>query len=117
MDLTDVIRFFSNAVQVRITGSFAFCSGCSGGSGCCGGKDQSPGVSLCRFLRFEHALIAGGSRHGKTQLLQQLILGNLAGVLREGKGSIIVIDSQGDLLSNIFVSGTSRADAGACDTY
>jgi Type IV secretion-system coupling protein DNA-binding domain len=51
--------------------------------------------------RFEHTHIVGGSGHGKTQLLQQMILKDLA-KLEEGKGSIIVIDSQGDLLRNIL---------------
>ena len=51
--------------------------------------------------RFEHTHIVGGSGHGKTQLLQQMILKDLD-KLAEGKGSVIVIDSQGDLLKNIL---------------
>jgi hypothetical protein len=51
--------------------------------------------------RFEHMHIVGGSGHGKTQLLQHLILHDLD-QLREGRGSIIVIDSQGDMLKNIL---------------
>ena len=51
--------------------------------------------------RFEHTHIVGGSGHGKTQLLQQMILKDLD-KLAEGKGSVIVIDSQGDLLRNIL---------------
>jgi hypothetical protein len=50
--------------------------------------------------RFEHTHIIGGSGHGKTQLLQHLILRDLA-ALKADKGSVIVIDSQGDLIRNI----------------
>src|SRR3954452_2878899 len=50
--------------------------------------------------RFEHTHIVGGSGHGKTQLLQQLILRDLD-QLRAGRGSLIVIDSQGDMLRTI----------------
>src|SRR4051812_32482638 len=52
-------------------------------------------------VRFEHMHICGGSGHGKTQLLQTLIMRDLE-KLKEGKGCIIVIDSQGDLLRNIL---------------
>jgi hypothetical protein len=50
--------------------------------------------------RFEHTHIVAGSGHGKTQLLQQMILKDLT-KLAEGQGSVVVIDSQGDLLRNI----------------
>jgi hypothetical protein len=50
--------------------------------------------------RFEHTHIVAGSGHGKTQLLQQMILKDL-NKLEEGQGSVVVIDSQGDLLRNI----------------
>jgi hypothetical protein len=51
--------------------------------------------------RFEHTHIVAGSGHGKTQLLQQMILKDLH-KLGEGQGSVVVIDSQGDLLRNIL---------------
>jgi hypothetical protein len=51
--------------------------------------------------RFEHMHVVGGSGHGKTQLLQHLILHDLD-QLKAGQGSIIVIDSQGDMLKNIL---------------
>jgi hypothetical protein len=51
--------------------------------------------------RFEHMHVVGGSGHGKTQLLQHLILHDLD-ELKEGRGSIIVIDSQGDMIRNIL---------------
>ena len=57
-------------------------------------------VSIPVDTRFEHMHIVGGSGHGKTQLLQQLILADLHKV-REGKRSVIVIDSQGDLIRKI----------------
>lgn len=50
--------------------------------------------------RFEHTHIVGGSGHGKTQLLQQLILYDLERV-GAGEASLIVIDSQGDMLGHI----------------
>jgi hypothetical protein len=51
--------------------------------------------------RFEHMHIVGGSGHGKTQLLQHLILHDLE-KLTEGRGTIIVIDSQGDMIRTIL---------------
>jgi hypothetical protein len=49
--------------------------------------------------RFEHMHIVGGSGHGKTQLLQHLILHDLEKLVE--KGSIVVIDSQGDMIRTI----------------
>ncbi|MEM8793407.1 MAG: type IV secretory system conjugative DNA transfer family protein [Pseudomonadota bacterium] len=50
--------------------------------------------------RFEHHHIVAGSGHGKTQTLQYLIGRDLEAVAA-GKRSIIVLDSQGDLIRNI----------------
>jgi hypothetical protein len=50
--------------------------------------------------RFEHHHIIAGSGHGKTQTLQYLIAEDLAAVAA-GKRSVIVLDSQGDLIRNI----------------
>lgn len=50
--------------------------------------------------RFEHHLIIAGSGHGKTQTLQQLILHDL-GEVAAGRASVIVIDSQSDLINTI----------------
>lgn len=50
--------------------------------------------------RFEHCHILGGTGHGKTQLLQQLIHHDLLKV-RDGEASLVVIDSQGDLIRKI----------------
>jgi hypothetical protein len=51
--------------------------------------------------RFSHMHILGGSGHGKTQTLQNLLLSDLAKV-GCGERSVIVIDSQGDLIHNIL---------------
>jgi len=51
--------------------------------------------------RFAHMHIVGGSGHGKTQTLQTLLLSDLAQVGR-GERSVVVIDSQGDLIHNIL---------------
>ena len=50
--------------------------------------------------RFAHTHILGGSGHGKTQLLQSLIYRDLS--QQEGTApSVVVIDSQGDLINTI----------------
>jgi len=50
--------------------------------------------------RFEHHWIVAGTGHGKTQTLQSLICGDLEAVAN-GEASIVVIDSQGDLIKNV----------------
>jgi hypothetical protein len=56
---------------------------------------------FCLPLRawFEHMHLVGGSGHGKTQTLQNLFLSDLAKV-KDGERSVIVIDSQGDMIHN-----------------
>ena len=51
--------------------------------------------------RFEHMHILGGTGHGKTQTLQTFLLADLAKV-QKGERSIMVMDSQGDLIHNIL---------------
>lgn len=51
-------------------------------------------------LRFEHCHIVGGTGHGKTQLMQKMILADLEAARRDGR-SVIVIDSQGDLINKL----------------
>jgi hypothetical protein len=51
--------------------------------------------------RFSHMHIVGGSGHGKTQTLQNLLLSDL-GKVGLGERSVIVIDSQGDLIDTIL---------------
>src|SRR5665213_747308 len=50
--------------------------------------------------RFEHQVIFAGSGHGKSQALQFMIAHDLERVA-EGNASIVVIDSQGDMIKNI----------------
>jgi hypothetical protein len=51
--------------------------------------------------RFEHTLVLAGSGHGKTQLLQSMILNDLESIATGAK-SVIVIDSQGDMIKNML---------------
>ena len=51
-------------------------------------------------IRMEHHHILAGSGHGKTQTLQALIAHDLDAVA-DGKRSIVVIDSQGDMIRKI----------------
>ncbi len=50
--------------------------------------------------RFEHTHIVGGTGHGKTQLMQFLINHDLVRSIEDGR-SVVVIDSQGDLIRTI----------------
>ena len=50
--------------------------------------------------RFEHTHIVGGTGHGKTQLIQFLINHDLVRA-KEDARSVVVIDSQGDLIRTI----------------
>ncbi|AAV94525.1 type IV secretory system conjugative DNA transfer family protein [Ruegeria pomeroyi] len=59
--------------------------------------------------RFEHTHIVAGSGHGKTQTLQYFIAKDLEAVSR-GDKSVVVIDSQGDLLSTILMAKTLPPD-------
>lgn len=61
--------------------------------------------------RFEHTHIVGGSGHGKTQLLQSLILNDISQLVK-GRGSIVVIDSQGDMIRTIMSLAELSPSAG-----
>jgi len=50
--------------------------------------------------RFEHCHIVGGTGHGKTQLMQRMIHADLVAAQTE-KRSVVVIDSQGDLVNKM----------------
>lgn len=52
-------------------------------------------------LRFEHCHIVGGTGHGKTQLMQKMIHADLVAAAADGR-SVIVIDSQGDLINKLM---------------
>jgi hypothetical protein len=54
--------------------------------------------SLSDQQRFEHMHVVGGSGHGKTQLLQRLILDDLR---REQPPALVIVDSQGEMLRKI----------------
>ena len=51
--------------------------------------------------RFEHCHIVGGTGHGKTQLMQRMIHADLVKAQYE-KRSVVVIDSQGDLINKLM---------------
>ncbi|MEM7691051.1 MAG: ATP-binding protein [Pseudomonadota bacterium] len=51
--------------------------------------------------RFEHMHIVAGSGHGKTQTLQYLIANDIEAVAT-GERTVVVIDSQGDLINTIL---------------
>lgn len=57
--------------------------------------------SIPASSRFEHMHVVGGSGHGKTQLLQHSILADLPRVAA-GEASVVVIDSQGDMIDTIL---------------
>jgi hypothetical protein len=62
--------------------------------------DQSLDFTIHTKNRFEHHHIVAGSGHGKTQTLQYLIAHDLEAVA-SGNRTVIVLDSQGDLIRNI----------------
>lgn len=62
--------------------------------------DQELDFTIPTPSRFEHHHIVAGSGHGKTQTLQYLIAQDLAKI-EHGSRSVIVLDSQGDLIRNI----------------
>jgi hypothetical protein len=57
--------------------------------------------SIPEEARFEHLHMVAGSGHGKTQTIQYLISRDLPSVAR-GDKSVVVIDSQGDLIRTIL---------------
>jgi TraM recognition site of TraD and TraG/Type IV secretion-system coupling protein DNA-binding domain len=62
--------------------------------------------------RYEHMHVVGGSGHGKTQLLQRLIVDDLK---RDQPPALIIVDSQGEMLRKIqkldlFASGRALAE-------
>ena len=61
---------------------------------------QKIDFSIPTTSRFEHHHIVAGSGHGKTQTLQYLIGQDLDAVAA-GERTVIVLDSQGDLIRNI----------------
>lgn len=75
---------------------------------------QKVNFTIPTKTRFEHHHMIAGSGHGKTQTLQYLILKDLKAVAK-GKRSVVVIDSQGDLINtisnmNVFAKGGALHD-------
>jgi hypothetical protein len=62
--------------------------------------DQTLDFTIPLKTRFEHHHIVAGSGHGKTQTLQYLIAHDLEAVA-DGNRTVIVLDSQGDLIRTI----------------
>jgi len=62
--------------------------------------DGDVAFTIPETLRFEHHHIVAGTGHGKSQTLQYLIASDLEAVAR-GEASVVVIDSQGDLINTI----------------
>lgn len=62
--------------------------------------NQTLDFSIPTKARFEHHHIVAGSGHGKTQTLQFLIANDLEAVT-DGNRTVIVLDSQGDLIRTI----------------
>ena len=62
--------------------------------------DQTLDFTIPTKARFEHHHIVAGSGHGKTQTLQYLIANDLEAVA-DGNRTVIVLDSQGDLIRTI----------------
>lgn len=76
--------------------------------------NESVPFQLPSKTRFEHMHIVAGTGHGKSQTLQYLISEDLPAVAA-GERSVIVIDSQGDLIKKIaaladFAPGGRLAD-------
>ena len=72
--------------------------------------DIKVSISIPDSVRFEHHHLVAGSGHGKTQTIQQLILHDLATVI-QGNASIVVLDSQGDLINTISNLAIFRPDS------
>src|SRR4051812_8097272 len=63
---------------------------------------ESKELSLALPVRFEHMHVLAGSGHGKTQTLQYLIATHDLPAIVTGQRSVIVIDSQGDMIGKIL---------------
>jgi len=67
-------------------------------------------LQIPEAVRFEHTHILAGTGHGKTQALQFLIAADLEKAITE-KRSVVVMDSQGDLLQTLMRSEYFREKA------
>ncbi len=71
----------------------------------CASSSPSTPFEIPEARRFEHSHIVAGSGHGETQTLQYFIARDIEAVER-GDKSIVVIDSQGDLINTILKART-----------
>lgn len=67
---------------------------------------------LNEAARFEHSHILGGTGHGKTQFIQKWLVKDIEMAMNEQR-SIVVIDSQGDLINKIARLDCFNPDHGA----
>jgi hypothetical protein len=65
-------------------------------------KPPATPLSLPLEPRLEHTHVVAGSGHGKTQILQHMLITHDLEEVAKGRRSLIVMDSQGDLLNNIL---------------
>jgi hypothetical protein len=63
---------------------------------------ESKELSLALPVRFEHMHVLAGSGHGKTQTLQYLIATHDLPEIAAGQRSVIVIDSQGEMINKLL---------------
>lgn len=56
--------------------------------------------SIPQWVRFEHMWLMGGTGQGKSQTIQFMLMRDFPNVIK-GEASVIVIDSQGDLIRRI----------------
>src|SRR5689334_15985686 len=65
-------------------------------------KPKPDALYLPLPVRREHMHIVAGSGHGKTQTLQHLLVTHDLMEVAQGRRSVVVIDSQGDLITKIL---------------
>lgn len=65
-------------------------------------KLEDKRLTLALPLRFEHMHVCAGSGHGKTQTLQYLIATHDLEEIAAGRRTVIVVDSQGDMIAKIL---------------
>jgi len=74
-------------------------------------KTEVP-LPINESARFEHFHILGGTGHGKTQFMQKWIAKDIELACYE-KRSVLIMDSQGDLISNVARLACFHPDHGA----
>ena len=114
--LDDLIRFFIMAVKLNIFvvrwvfRSIAFIF--TAGRVVTRMAKGQPGWTLSLATRFEHMHVVAGSGHGKTQMLQHSISNDMS-LLIDKTASVIVIDSQGDMIRKILATKAAASLSGS----